>query len=68
MCVYIYIYINLYKIFFGKTVAKAESPNLLTWLLRNLYAGQEATVRTGHEMTPNWERSTSRVYVVTLFI
>ena len=21
----------------------------LTWLLRNLYAGQEATVRTGHE-------------------
>ena len=23
----------------------------LTWLLRNLYAGQEATVRTGHETT-----------------
>ena len=23
----------------------------LTWLLRNLYAGQEATVRTGHGMT-----------------
>ena len=25
--------------------------NHLTWLLRNLYAGQEATVRTGHGMT-----------------
>ena len=23
----------------------------LTWFLRNLYAGQEATVRTGHETT-----------------
>ena len=23
-------------------------PDHLTWLLRNLYAGQEATVRTGH--------------------
>ena len=23
-------------------------PGYLTWLLRNLYAGQEATVRTGH--------------------
>ena len=28
-------------------------PDHLTWLLRNLYAGQEATVRTGHETT-NW--------------
>ena len=26
-------------------------PNHLTCLLRNLYAGQEATVRTGHGMT-----------------
>ena len=26
-------------------------PDHLTCLLRNLYAGQEATVRTGHEMT-----------------
>ena len=26
-------------------------PNHLTCLLRNLYAGQEATVRTGHETT-----------------
>ena len=28
-------------------------PDLLTCLLRNLYAGQEATVRTGHGTT-NW--------------
>ena len=28
-------------------------PDQLTCLLRNLYAGQEATVRTGHE-TMNW--------------
>ena len=26
-------------------------PEHLTWLLRNLYAGQEATVRTGHRTT-----------------
>ena len=26
-------------------------PDHLTWLLRNLYAGQEATVRTGHGTT-----------------
>ena len=28
-----------------------EIPDHLTWLLRNLCAGQEATVRTGHETT-----------------
>ena len=28
-------------------------PEHLTYFLRNLYAGQEATVRTGHE-TMNW--------------
>ena len=40
----------------------------LTCLLRNLYAGQEATVRTGHGMVPNRKRSTSRLYIVTLLI
>ena len=44
----------------------------LTCLLRNLYAGQEATVRTGHGTTnrlvPNRERSISRLYIVTLLI
>ena len=38
----------------------------LTCLLRNLYAGQEATVRTGHGMVPNRKRSTSRLYIVIL--
>ena len=43
----------------------------LTCLLRNLYVGQEATVRTGHGTTDwfkDWERSTSRLYIVTLLI
>ena len=43
----------------------------LTCLLRNLYAGQEATVRTGHgnnRLVPNRKRSTSRLYIVTLLI
>ena len=39
--------------------------------LRNLYAGQEATVRPGHGIT-DWfqidKRSTSRLYIVTLLI
>ena len=46
-------------------------PGHLICLLRNLYAGQEATVRTGHGTTrlvPNRERSTSRLCIVTLFI
>ena len=46
-------------------------PDNLTHLLRNLYAGQEATVRTGHGTT-DWfqirKRSTSRLYIVTLLI
>ena len=42
----------------------------LTCLLRNLYAGQEATVRTGHGRTTGskQEKSTSRLYIVTLLI
>ena len=31
-----------------KTLKEMRIPNHLTWVLRNLYAGQEATVRTGH--------------------
>ena len=38
----------------------------LTCLQRNLYAGQEATVRIG--LVPNWKRNTSMLYIVTLFI
>ena len=42
----------------------------LTFLLRNLYAGQEATVRTGHGTT-DWfqtEKGMSRLYIVTRLI
>ena len=45
----------------------------LICLLRNLYAGQEATARTGNmtwnnRLVPNRERSMSRLYTVTLLI
>ena len=44
-------------------------PDYLTCFLRNLYAGQEATVRTwNNRLVPNWERSTSRLCIVTLLI
>ena len=47
-------------------------PDHLIYLLRNLYAGQGATVRTGHE-TIDWFQigkgvSTSMLYIVTLLI
>ena len=50
-------------------------PDHLTCLLRNLYAGQEATVRTGHGIT-DWfqikgtshSRSHSRLNIATLLI
>ena len=34
-----------------KILKEMRIPNLLTWLLRNLSADQEATVRTGHGTT-----------------
>ena len=45
-------------------------PDHLTCLLRNLYAGQETTVRTGwnNRLVANSKRSTSRLYIVTLLI
>ena len=46
-------------------------PDHLICLLRNLYTGQEAIVRTEHGTTdlfPNRKRSTSRLYTVTLLI
>ena len=60
-----------------KILQETGIPDHLTCLLRNLYAGQEATVRTGSGTTDwkwnnrlvlNWERSTSRLYIVTLLI
>ena len=47
-------------------------PDHLTCLLRNLYAGQEATVSKNwtwnNRLVPNWERSASKLYIVTLLI
>ena len=34
-----------------KILQEMGIPDHLTWLLRNLYAGQQATVRTGHGTT-----------------
>ena len=42
-------------------------PDHLICLLKNLYAGQEATVRTSCgtiDLVPNWERSSSKLYTV----
>ena len=54
-----------------KILQEMGIPDHLTCLLRNLHAGQEATVRTGHGTT-DWfqigKRSTSRLYIVTLLI
>ena len=59
-----------------KILKEMGVPDHLTCLLRNLYAGQEATARTLHgtmdwfqkwTSTP-WERHTSRLYNVTLLI
>jgi len=49
-----------------KILEEMGIPDQLTCLFRNLYAGQEATVRPGHGT--NQERSTSRLYIVTLLI
>ena len=54
-----------------KILKEMGIPDDLTCLLRNLYAGQEATIRTGHGTT-DWfqigKRSVSRLYIVTLRI
>ena len=41
-------------------------PDHLTCILRNLYAGQEANWTWNNRLAPNGERSTSRLYIVTL--
>ena len=53
-----------------KILKEMEIPDHLTCLLRNLYAGQEATVRTGHGTTDCFQigRSMSRLCIVTLLI
>ena len=53
-----------------KILKEMGIPDHLTYLLRHLYTGQEATVRTtwNNRLVPNQERSTSRLYIVTLLI
>ena len=54
-----------------KILKEMGIPDHLTCLCRNQYAGQEATVRTGHGTT-DWlqmrKRSPSRLYIITLLI
>ena len=61
--------VNHHKLW--KILQEMEIPDHLTCLLRNLYAGQEATVRTGHwnnRLVPDRKRNMSRLYIVTLLI
>ena len=53
-----------------KILQEMGIPDHLTCLLRNLYAGQEATVKTRHgtATVPNRKRSPSRLYIVTRLI
>ena len=53
-----------------KSLKETGIPDHLTYLLRNLYAGQEAIVRTGHRTT-DWFQTGKGVHqgcIVTLFI
>ena len=49
MCLYIHFVVDHKKLW--KILQEMGIPDHLTCLLRNLYAGQEATVRTGHGTT-----------------
>ena len=53
-----------------KILKEMGIPDLLTCLLRNLYAGQEAIVRIGHgtRLVPIGKKSPSRLYIVILLI
>ena len=55
-----------------KILKEMGMPDHLTCLLRNLYAGQEATVRTRktwkNRLVPNQERSMQKLYIVIQLI
>ena len=53
-----------------KVLKEMVIPDYLTHLLRDLYTGQEAMIRSGHgtRTVKNWERSTTKLYLVTLLI
>ena len=59
------------KHYLWKILKEMGIPDHLTCPLRNLDAGEEATVRIGQSLlrlVPNRKRSTSRLYIVTLLI
>ena len=51
-----------------KILQEMGIPGHLTCLLRNLYAGQEATWTWNNRLVPKRERSMSRLYIVTILI
>ena len=51
-----------------KILKEMGIPDHLICLLRNLYVGQEATVRTEHGTTDWFKIKKGRRYIVTLFI
>ena len=52
-----------------KILEEMGIPDHLTCHLRNLDVGQEAALRTrNNRLVPSWERSTSKLYIVTLLI
>ena len=52
-----------------KILKKMGIPDHLTCLLRNLYAGQEVIeLDIQHRLVQNWEKSMSRLSIVTLLI
>ena len=53
-----------------KILQEVGIPDHLTCPLRNLYAGQEATVTTGHgtRLVPSRKRNMPRLYIVILLI
>ena len=60
-CTKAFDYVNHNKLW--KILWEMGIPNHVTCLLRNLYAAQEATVRTRHGTTNQFQRSTSRLYI-----
>ena len=53
-----------------KILKEMGMPDHLTCILRNLYAGQEATIRTGHRTTDWFQigKGVHQGYIVTLLI
>ena len=50
-----------------KILKEMGIPDHLTCLLRNLYAGQEATVRTGHGTTDWFQIGKGKIYIKAVY-